>query len=100
MQILTRSGKITHCSFRDRAVNVGIRIARIQADRLGTVVNGALVVVQPQARVSACIERQGVGGIDLNRYVEGLRRLFEIFLLGQITPLFVEAIGIPRGARF
>ena len=96
MQVVPRAGQIAHRSSCYRTVNVGVRVARIQADRLGAIVNGALVIVQPQASVAACIERQGVRGIDLYRYVERLRSFFKIFLLRQISALFVEAIGISR----
>ena len=61
-----------------------------------TIGDGALVVAQPQLRVSAGVERQGVSRIDLDRLVERLHRFGELLLFGQVTPLPVKPIRILR----
>ena len=98
MLVFPRARNIARRPLSHRPVQVRVRVVGIQADRLAAIVNGALVVAQPQLRVASGIERQGVRGIDLERLIERLHRLLEILLLGQIAALPVEAIGILRAS--
>ena len=98
MLVLSCARNIAHRSLSHGPVQIRIRVARIQADRLAAIVDGALVVAQPQLRVASRIERQRVRRIDLERLIERLHRLLEILLFGQIAALPVEAVGIT--ARF
>jgi hypothetical protein len=94
--VFPRSRNITHRFPRDGPVEIRVRVSRIQADGLAAIVDGALVIVHPQSRVSARIERQGMSRIHLQRLIEDLHRFLEILLLRQIAALPVQAIGVPR----
>ena len=96
MQVVASSCNITHRSASDGAVDIRIRVTWIQLNRPRTIGDGALEVAQPQLRVSAGVERQGVSRIDLNRLVERLHRFGEFLLFGQVTPLPVKPIRILR----
>ncbi len=63
--VVSRTGGVTGRSSGYGPVEIGVRVIRIQADCLAAILNGALVVVQPQPRISPGIERQGVRGINL-----------------------------------
>ena len=82
MLVLSRTRNVTSRPFSHRPVEVCVGVVRIQADRLAAIVNGGLVVPQPQLHVASRIQRQGVRRIDLEHLIERLHRLLEILLLG------------------
>ena len=90
---------VAHRSLRDRAIQIRVRVAGIQPDGLAAIVNGVLIVAQPQLRVSAGVQRQRESRIDLDRLSEGLHRFLEILLFGQVAALPVEPIGVARSLR-